>query len=298
MRSFPSSKPTKGRRSRSTKTDATPSASRHPRLHRPSARRRHGAWQPPAPRRTPCRRAWLLRARTQARCHCSRRDRRASSAARSARAPASSVAGTCRRSDRRAADRQYWSSQAATVSSEAAKSNTSAAQPGSGPMLLRVAPHGSPGGMAGDRRPAPAQLLPPPTRREGPRRAAPFPIPRRTWAKPSPCSAPRPPAHSSHNPRAATASPRATARVLPVSEHRLPAVRRAAPALCSYLDGLRFPFRCPRASSSLGFAGPQPPASLSGELCRWLPRTSAGGLKEQGRDGLLDELCDGFPLSY
>lgn len=139
---------------------------------------------------------------------------------------------------------------------------------------------------------------PPPTRREGPRRAAPFPIPRRTWAKPSPCSAPRPPAHSSHNPRAATASPRATARVLPVSEHRLPAVRRAAPALCSYLDGLRFPFRCPRASSSLGFAGPQPPASLSGELCRWLPRTSAGGLKEQGRDGLLDELCDGFPLSY
>lgn len=153
VRSFPSSKPTKGRRSRSTKTDATPSASRHPRLHRPSARRRHGAWQPPAPRRTPCRRAWLLRARTQARCHCSRRDRRASSAARSARAPASSVAGTCRRSDRRAADRQYWSSQAATVSSEAAKSNTSAAQPGSGPMLLRVAPHGSPGGMAGDRLP-------------------------------------------------------------------------------------------------------------------------------------------------
>lgn len=89
---------------------------------------------PLVPCRTPCRRAWLLRARTQARCHCSRRDLRARSAVSSARAPASSVGAPRRRSARRAVDRQYCSSQAATVSSEAAKSSTSAAQPRSGPM--------------------------------------------------------------------------------------------------------------------------------------------------------------------
>lgn len=116
---------------------------------RPSPRRR----RPPGPRRTPCRRAWLLRARTQARCHCSRRDRRASSAASSARAPASSAAAPRRRGARRAADRQYWSSQAATVSSEAAKSSTSAAQPGSGPMATQ-------GGPAGGPRPGRCHLLP------------------------------------------------------------------------------------------------------------------------------------------
>lgn len=104
--------------------------------HRPAAPRA----PPLLPCRTPCRRAWLLRARTQARCHCSRRDLRARSAASSARAPASSAAAAAprRRSARRAVDRQYCSSQAATVSSEAAKSSTKAAQPRSGPMARRA----------------------------------------------------------------------------------------------------------------------------------------------------------------